>query len=59
MIRLALADASIDGIVLAAPRPRHAGEVIRCAAARKPVFVEKPFTLTRQSAAHALAGGRT
>lgn len=50
----ALADPAIDGIVLATPHSHHADEVIACAAAGKPVFVEKPFALTRDSAARAL-----
>jgi predicted dehydrogenase len=50
----ALADPSIDGIVLATPHSRHADEVVACARAGKPVFVEKPFALTRDSAARAL-----
>ena len=50
----ALADPEIDGIVLATPHSRHGDEVIACAKAGKAVFVEKPFTLTRETAARAL-----
>ena len=50
----ALADNSIDGIVLVTPHSRHADEVVQCAAASKPVFVEKPFALTKESCARAL-----
>ncbi len=41
-----LADADIDAIVLATPHTQHAEQVALAAAARKHVFVEKPFTLT-------------
>jgi predicted dehydrogenase len=51
----ALADPGIDGIVLATPHAQHAGEVALCAAAGRPVFVEKPFALTTDSARAALA----
>ncbi len=50
----ALADPAIDGIVLATPHSRHADEVVACAKARKHVFVEKPFALTRATAGLAL-----
>lgn len=42
-----LADPSIGGIVLATPHSQHADQMVACAAAGKPVFVEKPVTLTR------------
>lgn len=51
----ALAQPDIDGIVLATPHSQHAAQILLCAAAGKPVFVEKPFTMTRASAAQALA----
>ncbi|MHB2167640.1 Gfo/Idh/MocA family protein [Alsobacter sp. R-9] len=54
----ALADPSIDGIVLATPHSKHADEVVACARAGKPVFVEKPFALKRESAARALDAAR-
>ncbi|TVQ28898.1 MAG: gfo/Idh/MocA family oxidoreductase, partial [Geminicoccaceae bacterium] len=50
-----LADPTVDGIVLATPHSQHAAQVIQAAAAKKPVFCEKPFTLTRESAAAAVA----
>ncbi len=50
----ALADETIDGIVLATPHSQHADEVFECAAARKNVLVEKPFALTRKSCERAL-----
>jgi predicted dehydrogenase len=50
----ALADPDVHGIVLATPHSRHGAEVAACAAAMKPVMVEKPFTLTHASAKAAL-----
>lgn len=50
----AVADPSIEGIVLATPHSIHAEQVITCAAGKKGVFVEKPFALTRESCARAL-----
>ena len=49
-----LADPSIDAIVFATPHSEHGPQVERAAAARKHVFMEKPFTLDRASAARAL-----
>ena len=54
----ALSDPAIDGIVLATPHSHHSRQVIDCAAARKPVFVEKPFALTSASAAGAVAAAQ-
>lgn len=45
-----LNDSSIDVVVLATPHSQHANQVIAAAAHRKPIFVEKPFTLTRATA---------
>jgi predicted dehydrogenase len=50
-----LADPGIDTIVLATPHSQHAAEIIAAAKARKPVFVEKPFTLTQSDAQAAIA----
>lgn len=50
-----LDDPAIDGIVLATPHSQHAAQIAACAAAGKPVFVEKPVTLTRASAEAAIA----
>ncbi len=50
-----LADDGIDGVVLATPHSTHEEQIIACARAGKPVFVEKPFTLTKASAERALA----
>jgi predicted dehydrogenase len=49
-----LADPEIDAVVCATPHSEHAAQVERAAAAGKPVFMEKPFALDRQSAARAL-----
>lgn len=46
----ALADPSIDAVVLATPHTQHAEQVIAAARAGKHVFVDKPFALTRASA---------
>ncbi|NDV00564.1 Gfo/Idh/MocA family protein [Pseudoroseicyclus tamaricis] len=51
----ALAHPSVEAVVLATPHSMHAEQVKLCAAAGKPVFVEKPFALTHDSAAEALA----
>lgn len=45
-----LADRSIDAIVLATPHSQHARQVIAAAQARKHVFCEKPFALTKRDA---------
>ena len=54
-----LADPAIDAVVLATPHSRHADEIAAAAQARKHVFVEKPFTLTRASAESAIEACRT
>jgi predicted dehydrogenase len=50
----ALADPKVDAIILATPHTAHAEQIIACAKAGKPVFTEKPFTLTTASAKAAL-----
>ena len=45
-----LADDSIDAVVLATPNLQHADQITAAAAAGKHVFVEKPFTMTKDSA---------
>lgn len=50
----ALADPKVDAIILATPHTAHAEQIIACAQAGKPVFTEKPFTLTTTSAQAAL-----
>src|SRR4051812_3812443 len=49
-----LADPEIDAVVFATPHSEHGAQVERTAAAGKHVFMEKPFTLERRSAARAL-----
>ncbi|MES2563056.1 MAG: Gfo/Idh/MocA family oxidoreductase, partial [Pseudomonadota bacterium] len=49
-----LDDRSIAAIVLATPHSVHAEQIIACARAGKPVFTEKPFTLTSSSAREAV-----
>jgi predicted dehydrogenase len=53
-----LADPAIDAVVLATPHSIHARQVIAAAAARKHVFCEKPFTLTKREAEDAVAAVR-
>lgn len=50
-----LADPSLDAIVLATPHTQHADQMIACAKAGKHVFVEKPFTMSAESAESAAA----
>ena len=49
-----LADPEIDAVYFATPHSEHGRHVERAAAAGKHVFMEKPFTLDRKSAAAAL-----
>jgi predicted dehydrogenase len=49
-----LADPAIDAVYFATLHSEHGGHVERAAAAGKHVFMEKPFTLDRRSAAAAL-----
>jgi predicted dehydrogenase len=49
-----LADPAIGAVVFATPHSEHGAQVERAAAAGKHVFMEKPFTLARASAARAL-----
>jgi len=53
-----LKDPAINAVVLATPHSQHADEIAAAAAARKHVFVEKPFTLTRASAERAIEACR-
>ena len=52
------ADRSVDAVVLATPHSQHAEQVIAAAAAKKHVFCEKPFTLTKRQAEEAVAAVR-
>jgi len=49
-----LADPEVQAVVLATPHAQHAEQVIAAARAGKHVFIEKPFTLDRASAAAAV-----
>src|SRR5688572_1577686 len=46
----ALADPRVQAVVLATPHSLHTDQVVRVAAAGKPVFCEKPFALKRADA---------
>lgn len=54
----ALADTTLDGLVLATPHSLHAEQILACVSAGKPVLVEKPFTLTAESARRAIDAAR-
>ena len=49
-----LRDLEVDAVVFATPHSEHGVQVERSAAAGKHVFMEKPFTLDRASAARAV-----
>ena len=51
----ALADPQVQAVVLATPHSLHADQIVRVAAAKKPVFCEKPLSLTRADAERAVA----
>jgi predicted dehydrogenase len=51
----ALADKRVEAVVLATPHSLHADQIVRVAAAGKPVFCEKPLTLKRADAERAVA----
>ena len=53
-----LADRDIDAVVLATPHSMHGAQVVAAAAAKKHVFCEKPFTLTKREAENAVAAVR-
>src|SRR4029434_1760395 len=53
-----LADPAIDAVVLATPHSQHSGQVVAAAGARKHVFCQKPFALTRAEADAAVAATR-
>lgn len=50
-----LANPKVDAVVLATPHSMHAQQVIAAAAAKKHVFCEKPFALTKESAEQAVS----
>src|SRR5215467_9705625 len=51
----ALADPNVDAVVLATPHSLHTPQVIAAAKAKKHVFCEKPFALTKADADAAVA----
>jgi predicted dehydrogenase len=51
----ALADKRVEAVVLATPHSLHADQIVRVAAAGKPVFCEKPLSLKRADAERAIA----
>jgi len=53
-----LADPDVDAVVLATPHSMHGAQVVAAAAAKKHVFCEKPFTLTKRQAEDAVAAMR-
>jgi predicted dehydrogenase len=53
-----LADHDIDAVVLATPHSMHGAQVVAAAKAKKHIFCEKPFTLTKQEAEAAVAAVR-
>ena len=50
-----LADSKIDAVVLATPHSMHGAQVVAAAAAKKHIYCEKPFTLTKREAEKAVA----
>lgn len=54
-----LADQEIDAIVLATPHSQHHQQIVDAAKAGKHLFVEKPFTLTRDTAEAAIKACQT
>lgn len=54
----ALADPRVQAVVLATPHSLHVEQIVRVAAAGKPVFCEKPLTLKRADAERAIAACR-
>ena len=54
----ALADKRVEAVVLATPHSLHADQIVRVAAAGKPVFCEKPLSLKRADAERAVAAVR-
>lgn len=57
-LELALADKRVEAVVLATPHSLHADQIVRVAAAGKPVFCEKPLALKRVDAERAVAAVR-
>ena len=53
-----LADRDVDAVMLATPHSMHGAQVVAAAAAKKHIFCEKPFTLTKREAEEAVAAVR-
>ena len=53
-----LAERGIDAVVLATPHSMHGAQVVAAAQAKKHIFCEKPFTLTKEEAEAAVAAVR-
>jgi predicted dehydrogenase len=53
-----LGHAGVDAVVLATPHSMHATQVMAAAAAKKHVYCEKPFTLTKREAEDAIGAVR-
>ncbi len=53
-----LADPKIDAVVLATPHSMHGAQVVAAAGAKKHIYCEKPFTLTKREAEDAVAAVR-
>ncbi len=53
-----LGDRNVDAVVLATPHSMHGAQVVAAAGAKKHVFCEKPFTLTKREAEEAVAAVR-
>ncbi len=51
-------DPAVDGIYIATPSPRHAGDMRLCLEAGKPVLCEKPFTVNSREANEIIALAR-
>ena len=51
----ALSDPAVRGVILCTPHTQHAEQVVAAARAGRHVFCEKPLSLTRADAQHALA----
>ena len=54
-----LAESTIDAVIISTPHSLHAQHVVQAAESGKHVFVEKPFTLTVESAGKATAACRS
>jgi predicted dehydrogenase len=53
-----LADPGVDAVVLTTPHSMHGAQVVAAAAAKKHIYCEKPFTLTKRDAEDAVAAVR-